>query len=381
MLHFSGRIPLTIYPAFWIFSGLIGFWISESLFGTVLWMGIIFVSVLFHEYGHALTALLFGKQPRIELVAMGGLTYHDGQKLAFWKQFLIVFNGPLFGFLLFLAATFLLQIPSLSNGLGKVILMNLRNVNLFWTVVNLLPVLPLDGGQLLRIVLEGFFGVRGFRYALIGSMAIGVLASLFFFLAQALLPGALFFLLAFQSFDAFRKSRHFSEKDRDESLRSKLAQAELWIQEGRKEEALELLAKIRSDAKEGMLYTAATQYTALLMYDQGRSEQTYQLLLSIREELSPDALCLLHKTAFENKNYPLVAELAGRCFQTWPTAETALRNAYAHAALAQVVPTVGWLQTAIQEGAQNLAEVLHDPSFDPVRNDPAFQQLIASLQK
>ncbi len=35
--------------------------------------------------------------------------------------------------------------------------------NLFWTIVNLLPVLPLDGGQLLRIVLEAAFGVKDLR--------------------------------------------------------------------------------------------------------------------------------------------------------------------------------------------------------------------------
>src|SRR5579872_2281558 len=109
MLHFSGRIPLTIYPAFWIFSALIGFWISESLTGMFIWMGIIFVSVLFHEFGHALTAALFGLRPRIELVAMGGLTYHEGHKLPFWKQFLIVFDGPLFGFFLYVGAALLLH--------------------------------------------------------------------------------------------------------------------------------------------------------------------------------------------------------------------------------------------------------------------------------
>ena len=70
------------------------------------------------------------------------------------------------------------------------------------------------------------------------------------------------------------------------------------------------------------------------------------------------------------KNFPLVIEAAGPCFQTWPTGETALRNAYAHALLGQVVPAVGWLQTAIQEGVRNLDEVLNDKSFDPIRRIP-----------
>ncbi len=223
MLHFPGKIPLTIHPAFWIFSALIGYFFSQSLMGMFIWIGIIFISVLFHEYGHALTATLFGQHPRIELVAMGGVTFHDGQKLSFWKQFLIVFDGPLFGFFLYIGADALLKVSSLSTGMIGLLLTNFRDINLFWTVVNLLPVLPLDGGQLLRIVLEAIFGARGFRFALIASMSIALIASLLFFLLQSFIAGAIFFLLAFQSFEAFRKSRRFSEKDQDVTLREQLA--------------------------------------------------------------------------------------------------------------------------------------------------------------
>src|SRR5579871_2650453 len=170
MLHFRGRIPISIYPTFWIFAALIGYLNSMSLVGTLIWVAIIFVSVLFHEFGHALTALMFGENPRIELVALGGLTYHQGQKLPFWKQFFIVLNGPVFGFLLVGLATILLQFPSLSqNMMGKVLALT-RVVNLFWTIVNLLPVMPLDGGQLLRIILERIFGLKGFKFAILTSM-------------------------------------------------------------------------------------------------------------------------------------------------------------------------------------------------------------------
>ena len=141
-IQIKGRIPLTIYPTFWLFAALIGYVNSLSFIGTLVWIGIIFVSVLFHELGHALTALSFKQNPRIELVALGGLTHHEGvSRLSLWKQFLIVFNGPLFGFLIVIAASLLLQVPSLAQGMVGSILSLLRLVNLFWTVVNLLPVL------------------------------------------------------------------------------------------------------------------------------------------------------------------------------------------------------------------------------------------------
>jgi stage IV sporulation protein FB len=376
MLHFRGRIPVSIYPTFWLFAALIGYLNSMSFVGTLIWVAIILVSVLFHEFGHALTALMFGQNPRIELVALGGLTYHNGQKLPFWKQFFIVLDGPIFGFLLVIVTTALLQVSTFSQGMTGSIISLTRVVNLFWTVVNLLPVMPLDGGQLLRIILEGIFGLKGFKYAILTSMIIAVAISLFFFLTQAFLIGALFFLLAFQSYDTFRRTRHLSENDRDDLLRHQLEKVEEFMQTGNKEEALRFCQEIRVKAKKGMIYELATQYLAFLKYEKGDSKEAYELLRFIREDLSGDALCLLHKVAFEQKDFPLVIELAGTCFQNWPTPETALRNAFAHAHLKQVVPTVGWLQTAINEGLSNREAVLSDQIFDPIRNDPSFQALL-----
>lgn len=376
MLHIPGRIPLTIHPTFWLFAALIGYMNSLSFVGTLIWVVIIFVSVLFHELGHALTALVFKENPRIELVALGGMTYHNAQKLSFWKQFLIVLDGPIFGFIIVILSSLLLQVPALSQGMWGSILTLTRAVNFFWTIVNLLPVIPLDGGQMLRIVMEKIFGHKGFKYTILTSLVVSILISLFFFLTHAFLIGGLFFLLAFQSFDTFRRTRHLSENDRDTSLREKLEKLEEMIQMGKKEQALNLSEEIRAKAKSGMIYELATQYLAFLKYEKGDSKNAYELLRSIRAELGSDALCLLHKAAFDQKDFPLVKELAGSCFQNWPSVETALRNAYAHAQLKEAVPTVGWLQTAIDEGLSNLKDILADQVFDPIRQDPAFQQLL-----
>jgi len=380
MIQIKGRIPLTIYPTFWLFAALIGYWNSQSFVGTLVWIGIIFVSVLFHEFGHALTALTFKQNPRIELVALGGLTYHEGGGiLPFWKQFLIVFNGPLFGFILVIVASLLLQIPSLAEGIIGVILSLTRVVNLFWTVVNLLPVMPLDGGQLMRIVFEKLFGAKGLRYAMIASLSIALLFSLFFFLMQQFLIGALFFLFAFQSYDLIRKTRHFSETDRSDDLREELAELEISLQTGQKQQAKALCEKILSRAKEGVIFETATQYLAFLKYEERDFKEVYKLLSSIKEELGAEAVCLLQKAAFEQKDFSLVRELAGTCFQTLPTVETALRNAYAHAQLKDVIPTLGWIQTARDEGLDNLKETLANPLFDPVRQDHSFQEFLHTL--
>ena len=183
-VRIPGPIPITIHVSFWLVCALIGFLSSHTLIGTAVWIFIILLSVLFHELGHALTALFFKQQPQIELVALGGLTYHNGQKLSVWKQFLIVFNGPLFGFLLFAIATALLSVPSITQTAAGAVLVLIQVVNLFWTIINLLPVLPLDGGQLLRILLEHLWGLKGFKYALIIGIAFGAAASLIAFFLQ-----------------------------------------------------------------------------------------------------------------------------------------------------------------------------------------------------
>lgn len=378
-MHISGKIPITIYPTFWLFAAIIGYMNSLSLTGTVIWVAIIFVSVLFHEFGHALTALLFRRHPRIELVALGGLTYHDGTKLSMWKQFLIVLDGPLFGFLLYILASLLISFVSIRSEALMLALTNFRWANLFWTFVNLLPILPLDGGQLLRIVLEGVFGGKGFKYALAISGLVALALSLFFFFYQGFLIGALLFLMAFQSYEAFRQAKLISLKDRDETLKETFEKAEKDFAAGRKQEAAEAFAKVRKEAGGGLLYLSATQYLAFLKQEMGQAKEAFQLLRPLQSELSGESLALLHRLAFEEKDYPLVAKLAGATYQMAPSVEAALRSAHAYASLGQIHPAIGWLQTARELGLQNFSDILVDPCFDPIRDDPDFQRFRALL--
>ena len=62
------------------------------MIGTLIWVGIIFFSVVIHEFGHALTAVFFKQTARIQLIAFGGVTMFEGPKLKFWQQFIITFR-------------------------------------------------------------------------------------------------------------------------------------------------------------------------------------------------------------------------------------------------------------------------------------------------
>jgi stage IV sporulation protein FB len=380
MIRIPGRIPITIYPSFWILTGLIAILFGEGDFLKMfIWVAVIFISILFHEFGHALTALLFGRNPRIELVAMGGLTYHDGEKLPFWKQFFITLNGPVFGFIIVIAVYLLKDIPALSTGYAGQLLLQILVVNVIWTLVNLLPILPLDGGQLLRITLEKFFDYKGLRYAFVTSAIISLAFCLILFLTQNFLAGAVFFLFAFENFDNYRKSRFVRDSDRRDEFKKIFLEAEMNLRQGNKEKALEAFETLRASAKEGMIYDTATQYAAFLHYDQGHVQEAYKMLMPLKERLDPDAMALLHRMAFEQGDFAMVMELAGSVFQYAPEAEVALRSAYAAANLKQAEASIGWLQTARQSGVENLKEIIAEKTFDEIRSNPAFQEFAASL--
>ena len=380
MILIPGRIPVAIHPFFWIMAALIGWINGRTLLGMFIWIGIVFFSVLIHEFGHALTAVVFKQKARIQLIVLGGVTSFEGPKLKFWQQFLITFNGPLFGFFLFLGATALLQMDWTGWPILYGILRATQIANLFWTIVNLLPVIPLDGGQLLRIVLEASFGIKGFKAALLIGAILSVLLAFYGFLIQQFLIGALFFLFAFQSFDSWRRSRGAIISDREEENRQLLIQGETAFQEGKKEEAKRIFENVQQKAQGGILAATASQYLAILFMQEAKHKEAYDLLLPIRDQLADDTRCMLHQLAAEYRNYSVVAEVSSECYQMAPSQEMALRNARAFAYLNQPKLAGGWLQTAWSFGGIELESVLREEEFVPLRGNPEFEEFLEKLK-
>jgi Zn-dependent protease len=143
----------------------------------VLWFLVIFVSVLIHELGHAMAFRLFGVRSAIRLHFMGGATMPSSVlPLSRPKLVFISFAGPLAGLVLAGVVYAVLRSGVAMSAGASDALFLLLAVNMYWSVFNLVPVLPLDGGHILQHAL----GPRRLRVTLGVSAAAGVLLAIWF---------------------------------------------------------------------------------------------------------------------------------------------------------------------------------------------------------
>lgn len=373
----SYSIPIRIEPFFWILAFLIGWLSSDSLLGAALWMVVIFISVLFHEFGHALTAIVFGQNANITLTAFGGVTQRDGPKLSSWKEFLIVFNGPLAGFILYLICVWLLTLPSVQNASFVLYMVTVGTyINLFWTIVNLAPVHPLDGGQLVMVIFRALFGLKGVRIAFIVSCVLSIFIAIGFFLIHAFLAGAIFLMFAFESYRSFQASKYLSQKDDNEELKSKLEEAMVDYEENHLDSAETKLIALRKEASQGIIYLTATYFLAKILERRNQLEEAYDLLEPERSKLEMVQLKTLQRLAFDQGKYKEAVDIGGEIHPEQADSDVAYINALSNAELKNISASIGWFESAVREGLEDPEQALKHPGFDPIRDTPEFKQLI-----
>lgn len=208
-------VPVRVIPWFWLIAALLGFNLlhdpDQGLLLLLIWMGVVFLSILVHEFGHATLAAVFGYPPSILLYHFGGLTlYHPTHGYSTARAILITAAGPAFGLVLavlaMLAMTFIR--PLAMHPLGQFTLMQLLYVNVFWTVLNVMPVLPLDGGQICREVCLAASPRRGIYVALWISIFTALVLGLgLLYLFRGTYAGLIFLLLAFQNYQELQQRR------------------------------------------------------------------------------------------------------------------------------------------------------------------------------
>jgi Zn-dependent protease len=153
--HFNlGNIPVVVEPGFWLITALFGTFAGATRDMRLLlsWVAVSFVSILIHELGHALMAMSLGSSwASIRLYFSGGLCYSQG--LSRWRDVAVSAAGPLAGFVFGGIILGVNIVAPPKSEMTQVLFGYLMWVNFGWGIINLLPVLPLDGGHVLRGIL------------------------------------------------------------------------------------------------------------------------------------------------------------------------------------------------------------------------------------
>jgi Zn-dependent protease len=128
---------------------------------------LLFASVLLHELGHSLVALSQGiKVNSITLFLFGGIASIEQESKTPGQAFQVAIAGPLVSFGLFVLLLILdITIPLPPP--AEEIVESLASINFVLALFNMIPGLPLDGGQVLKAIVWKVTGSRltGVRWA------------------------------------------------------------------------------------------------------------------------------------------------------------------------------------------------------------------------
>lgn len=99
----------------------------------------IVVFSFFHETGHLAALLALGIQPALISLNFFGISLKYQNCLSKYKELAVILSGPLVNFVFYLIFK--------------------DDINLVLTILNILPVFPLDGGRMMKIVFPKFYKV------------------------------------------------------------------------------------------------------------------------------------------------------------------------------------------------------------------------------
>ena len=468
MLRFLlGRIPVEIHLRYLLVAGLLSWsWAggphSESSWpGTVLnhadspaynstyfslillWLVVLTVSVLVHELGHAIAFKVFGYKPSIHLIGLINVTRVQLKEEIPWaKDAVITLAGPLFGLALGVIAGVIGRLigPNADSVLAYSLSV-LFGANLFWAVVNLMPVAPLDGGRLSQIFLMRLFGRTGFLVAQVVAVVATVAIALFGIAVGNYLLTFLFAWFGFQAVSqmlAYRRGE-VPVGSAAHPLFFALAKAEQQFNEGHVAEAAEaaralvdskdapvavksrahhLLGWVALKVGKGRLaldhfdqvtglkvlpHALAEAYSllgdeprALRMWEEAAQSYDGPLIriglaaALIRSDRENDArkipevrMASAYDEAariFESRNeFSRAASAAEGAFQAEPGLDPALRAARYWSKAKQVNSALRMLSLAVQNGLSDVGSIENDSAFAEVKAAPEFEHWLSAL--
>jgi len=341
-----GSFPVSVYPSFLLAAALLGYVWMDAWQTLLIWIGVVFVSVLVHELGHAVVALAFGGRPEIRLEGFGGVTFPRlPQPPSAWKQIVLSVAGPVAGLGLGLAAWALGRVlPPEPGSPSATVLLLFQVTSIDWAILNLLPVLPLDGGHVLQAVIEG---VRRKPSPALASWVSAVVAGGIALAAWRIwgqpYVAIWFALFAFQNVTRARLA--------GQEVAAPPAPASPPLRDAERDDVDRELSRARAALLSSDVETAL-ESAQLLEEGEGPYRQAAGLRIRAGVELARG----------DNQTAGLHA---GRSYTLWPSADAAVVAARANLRAGERDRALNWLKRALEAGAP-AGTVKDDPELGPL---------------
>lgn len=224
-----------VQPGFWLLVVLVLGTTRRSVTEALSLIAILFGTILAHELGHAWVARRAGLEPRIVIHAFGGMTsWQTLTPISRGRAIAIAIAGPSAGILTSgLAVAVLTVLPHVTrtprDGQLLHTLFTIAQVNSMWSLVNLLPVAPFDGGR----VLNHLLGPKHSRLSANISLGVGLLAGALLFALHLPFLGVLIGASAVMCFVAFaRNYRATASLGEDSNVETVLLRAQRALDAG-----------------------------------------------------------------------------------------------------------------------------------------------------
>lgn len=436
-------IPVRIGLGFWLVAVLFGFnqkrTLIENVRAALVLAAIFFVSILVHELGHALVARRYGARPSILLHAFGGLTTYaaEGLVMTRGRRILISLAGPFAGFVLGGLTWVVASRFHLTPG-AKLFVERMLWVNVGWGIINLLPILPLDGGNVLAAALGP---KRVFATAIVSAVFALAMAGFGFWLGNVFMV----VLFGFAGINAIGQARsaRAGDVDRRDGLEEQLRRAKAALDRGDFDDAYlladDVVRRARTQpvrnggytalawvhvargegvaAREALAHVeprfAVDPYTLAAVEDaagaperaralleearrrgyrsvpssklhidllarDGRIEEAVDVAHEDADILSPSDVRAVYGAALEAGVARGAARLASRLFELHAKPEDALDEARALVKAGDVAGALAAIAHAIQIGPVDRDAVRTDPAFETLAGDERFERILTA---
>jgi Zn-dependent protease len=262
---------------------------SPSLGRVAMFVVLGTIAVVAHELGHAITLRRLGIDAIIELGAFGGKTIFDmptgKQRLSAAARSSIFASGPCVSFALAALALGASKLTALTQGYPAFVYATWMTVNLGWGALNLLPIVPLDGGRVLESWLSEAQRRRGWGLlwsALLGTIATAVLIALRLYGVAGFAA-----VLAIRAFAEAVQMRYRMRPENDTALVNSLKRAEAALASGDAHTALLVASMLLGNTPPKAILSPAHRLSILSKVALGRIVEAADDSRAASHDLTP----------------------------------------------------------------------------------------------